>query len=131
MNKIRPEMAEHPLAKAAREVNARAETDGLDATIEHYDLKTEDVQYIAEQRALRALYAAQGINLNPNYPMVLQLSPDQLKLMVTLQAAYMDGLVIGWRAKEIVTEEKVGERFVEAGRCPRCNGTGIIGKLVE
>jgi hypothetical protein len=99
-------MANHPLAKAAREVNAYAEAHGLEATGEYYDLKYEDVMYIADQRALRALYAQYGINLNPNYPMVLQLSPEQLKQHVLLMAAYMDGLVIGWRAKEIAENEK-------------------------
>jgi hypothetical protein len=102
--KIRPEMAFHPLAKAARETNTYAEQHGLEATCEHYDLKVEDVQYIAEQRALRALYAQYGINLNSPKAMMLNLTTKQIKQHITLMAAYMDGLVIGWRAKEIANE---------------------------
>jgi hypothetical protein len=108
--KIRPEMANHPLAKAAREVNKYAEDNGLEATCERYDLKHEDVYYMAEQRALRALYARYGVNLNPNYPMMMQLSPEQMAQHVNLTAAYMDALVIGWRAKEIADEEKKADR---------------------
>ena len=103
-------MADHPLAKAARELNAYAEKHGLKATIEHCDLKFEDVTYLAEQRALRALYAKTGINLNPNYSMTLQMTTQQVFDLAHLTAAYMDSLMIGWRAKEIADEEKAADR---------------------
>jgi hypothetical protein len=103
MKPIRPDMASHPLARAAREVNAYAETHDLEATCEHYGLKLEDVMYIAEQRALRALYSQYGINLNAPSPMILKLTPEQAKQHLTLTTAYMDSLVIGWRAREMKT----------------------------
>jgi hypothetical protein len=95
-------MRDHPLAQAAREVNDYAEKHGLEATCEHYDLKQEDVQYMAEQRALRALYARYGINLNsPAKAVLFNLTPEQAMQHINLTAAYMDALVIGWRAREI------------------------------
>lgn len=101
MNAIRPDMADHPLAQAAREVNDYAEKHGLEETCEHYGLKVGDVKYIAEQRALRAIYAFRGINLNLQEPALLLLSPNEQMLALKLTAAYMDALVIGWRAREI------------------------------
>jgi hypothetical protein len=56
---IRHELRDHPLAKAEREVNAYAETHGLEANCEHYDLKQQDVRYIPEQRA--RLHHAAGV----------------------------------------------------------------------
>jgi hypothetical protein len=109
MLKIRPEMAQHPLAIAAREVNSYAETHGLEETCEYYDLKQEDVHYIAEQRALRALFAFKGINLNPTHAMVMSLSSAEIAQQIRLAAAYMDGLVIGWRAREIQYENEAAE----------------------
>ena len=100
MNTIRPDMKDHPLAQAAREVNAYAEKHGLEETCEHYGLKIADVRYIAEQRALRALYAFRGINLNMTEPTILGLMQKDIPTYIQLTAAYMDGLVIGWRAKD-------------------------------
>lgn len=104
MNAIRPDMAMHPLAQSAREVNAYSEKHGLKETCEHYDLRMADVRYMAEQRALRALYAFKGVNLNMTEPAIFALSPDEMPVYIQLTAAYMDGLVIGWRGKEIQNE---------------------------
>ena len=101
MNTIRPEMAQHPLAKAAREVNDYAETHGLNETCERYNLATEDVRYIAEQRAYRVLWAIKGINLNLKEHRILLLSAKEKEMLMSLTMAYMDGLVIGWRANEL------------------------------
>jgi hypothetical protein len=98
-------MVNHPLAQAAREVNDYAEKHGLEETCEHYGFKIEDVRYIAEQRALRAIWAFKGINLNSPHPMLLELRPQDLPIYIQLTAAYMDGLVIGWRAKDFYINE--------------------------
>lgn len=97
-------MANHPLAQAAREINDYADHHGIAETVEHYGLKTEDVRYIADQRALRAVYAFKGVNLNITEPVVLSLSPGEKALHLQLASAYMDALMIGWRAKEISDE---------------------------
>jgi hypothetical protein len=101
MNAIREDMKDHPLAQAAREVNAYAEKHGLEETCEHYGFKIEDVKYIAEQRALRAIYAFRGVNLNMKEPQIVGLTRAEIPTYIQLTAAYMDALVIGWRAKEI------------------------------
>jgi hypothetical protein len=80
-------MAMHPLA--------------LEETCEHYGFKIEDVKYIAEQRALRAIYAFRGVNLNMKEPQIVGLTRAEIPTYIQLTAAYMDALVIGWRAKEI------------------------------
>jgi hypothetical protein len=104
MNAIRPEMADHPLAQAAREVNDYAEKHGLEETCEHYGFKVDDVRYIAEQRALRAIYAFKGVNLNMKKPAIIGLTRSEILTHIQLTAAYMDALVIGWRAKAIQYE---------------------------
>lgn len=101
MNKLRPEMKDHPLSQAAREINDGPDRHDLAKTCANHGLKLDDVVYMAEQRALRALYARYGINLQLQKPAVLSLSKADEALMPTLIAAYMDGLLIGWRGKEI------------------------------
>lgn len=107
---IRPEMAAHPMAQAARETNAYCEKHGLDRSCQHYDLETADVAYLAEQRAYRVLYALRGINFNPTEVTVLPLTAREISLLPMLITAYMDGLVIGWRAREIKQEENGNTR---------------------
>jgi hypothetical protein len=103
---IRPEMQNHPLARAARETNDRADQRGLIPTIRSYGLEAADLRYMAEQRALRALFASYGRNLQLKHPTTFQLSPSEERLMQTLVSAYMDGILIGWRGKEIETNGK-------------------------
>jgi hypothetical protein len=102
---FRPELFNHPLAVASKEVNDYAETHGLDATCKHYGLTQEDVHYIAMQRALRAVFAFYGRNFNPKQLETVQLSATEIKDQIKYAAAYMDGLVIGWRAREIHDEQ--------------------------
>lgn len=105
MNKIRPEMVNHPMAISARETNSYAEKHGIEETCEHYNLNVEDVRYMAEQRALRVIYARRGINLNMKTHEILSLTLEEANLQLSLMMAYMDGLVIGWRAREIQAEK--------------------------
>lgn len=98
-------MASHPLAKAAREVNDYSGKHGLHDTCEHYGFKTDDVHYMAEQRALRAIFAFKGINLNLSEPAAFMFDRPDHEMMVKLAAAYMDGFLIGWRARVIADQE--------------------------
>jgi hypothetical protein len=106
---IRPEMADHPLSVAAREVNAYAEKHGLQETCEHYNLAVEDIRYMAEQRGLRVLWARRGKNLNIEVATILALTTEESEALLMLTAGYMDALVIGWRAREIQAERE-GEK---------------------
>jgi hypothetical protein len=108
MNTIRADMADNPLAVAAREVNNYAETHGLKETCERFGQKLEDVHYIAEQRALRCVVAAsRGLNISGvSRPVMVKMTDDEHKLFLTLTMAYVDGLMIGWRANQIAADRK-------------------------
>jgi hypothetical protein len=107
MNRIRPEMRDHPLAVAAREINDElCEKYGLQGTCEKCGLKLPDIAYMAEQRALRALFASYGRNLQLKRVDTFQLSDSELSLLKTLTSAYIDGLLIGWRAREIYEQQQ-------------------------
>jgi hypothetical protein len=107
MNKIRPEMKDHPLAVAAREINDElCEKYGLQGICEKCGLKLPDLLYMAEQRALRALFASYGRNLQLQRVDSFQLSESEETLCRTLTSAYIDGLLIGWRAREIANLPK-------------------------
>lgn len=101
---------QHPLTEAARIVNAMSEERGLEATLEWLDLGTGtgEVAYLAEQRALRAIAAqAVGLNmgLNPGLDeataQAIVRTPLWRDMRMLLVACYMDGMAIGWKAREI------------------------------
>jgi hypothetical protein len=107
MNQIRPDMRDHPLAVAAREINDElCEKYGLQGACEKCGLKLPDLIYMAEQRALRALFASYGRNLQLKRVDTFQLSESEERLCRTLTSAYMDGLLIGWRAREIYEQQQ-------------------------
>lgn len=96
----------HPLTRAAREVNAIAELNGLEQTLRMIGLDVELGQYayLAEQRALRALAASEGINLGEPGTENWKPAVSQLPDLVTLTSAYMDGIAIGFKAAALQTE---------------------------
>jgi hypothetical protein len=103
-------MANHPLAVAARETNDElCEKLGLEGTCQKCGLKLPDLIYMAEQRALRALFAQYGRNLQLKHPTSFQLSESEERLFKALTTAYMDGLLIGWRGKEIYEQQQKTE----------------------
>lgn len=123
-----PRIAEkHPLAEAARVVNAVAEERGLDAALEWLGIKIGpgELAYLAEQRALRAVAAA-GLNLNlgtlgkpfdDQVAAAILRTPlwrDEQMLLVGL---HMDGVVIGWKGRELASP----------GEAPR----DAIGRVVD
>jgi hypothetical protein len=105
---------DHPLAKAARETNDYTEAHGLKATVDWLGLgaTVDQLRYLAEQRALRAA-AAHYLGYNMGHKpqqdeQVCQMliMTDQWKKAATLlTAAYMDGIAIGYRGKEIANYE--------------------------
>lgn len=94
---------QHPLTRAAREVNAYADEHGIAATLEWLgiDASPEEVAYLAQQRAYRAVYALRGINLDSEDVVELDFSPQDIKLIEVLVPAYMDAFTIGWKGHEI------------------------------
>jgi hypothetical protein len=93
----------HPLTEAARYVNAYADEQGLEATVNWLGMETSlsEVSYLAEQRALRAIYARRGINLNLPEMTNVMLTADERAMLPVLAAAYLDGFAIGWKAREL------------------------------
>lgn len=93
----------HPLTVAAREVNSQASREGLEAVLNSLEIGTGvgQLMYLAEQRALRAFYAAHGINLDVGVPVPIHLTEKERSLMPLLISAYMDGIAIGWRGHAI------------------------------
>jgi len=105
---------EHPLAKAARDVNDRTEAKGLDGMVADLGLGVSVAQlaYLAEQRALRAFSARYlGYNMghhpdNDEQIAKCLVQTDQWKRLSSLiTAAYMDGMAIGWRGGQIELEK--------------------------
>ena len=108
----------HPLTEAARYTNAYSEEHGLEDTVtwSGMGLDIGELAYLAEQRALRAVAASAGINLGVNAPEVDQAVVDQIvnsqvwdAIGMTLIAAYIDGLTIGWVGHRLKEGEDVSE----------------------
>lgn len=107
---------DHPLTEAARAVNAFAEEQGVEATLEWMgmEVKPEELAYLCEQRAMRAVAAAlHAVNLgsfgSENDEEVAQMiinSPEWKNWRMVLMACVMDGMTIGWRARQIVDQEE-------------------------
>lgn len=90
----------HPMARAARELDTLCETQGFDACFKQLGLDKDDVIYMAQQRALRmALISAGradligGKELTPIPSGIVH--PDMLQ---ALTITCLDGLITGWKA---------------------------------
>jgi hypothetical protein len=103
---------DHPLTQAAREVNSRAESESLNETIEWLgiDVSFDQLAYLAHQRALRAIFAARGVNLNSSHFEAVSLTENEEALLPILTASYLDGIAIGWRGKALQVVEEKGRR---------------------
>lgn len=101
---------DHPLAEAARIVNAYAEERGLPATLEWLGMNVDAgrLAYLGEQRALRATAAAtleHNMGLNPGLDNAivgeLVRTPLWRDMRMLLIGCYMDGFAIGWKGREL------------------------------
>lgn len=100
----RPEHApdpDHPLLVAARYNDADAEEHGFYSALERMGLVPDEVMYIAHQRALRTVLIESNRlgDIDQTKPTPIELSPEEEDRLVTLTAAVLDGVVIGYRAK--------------------------------
>lgn len=103
--KVRPEMADHPLSIAARELDDLSEQTHLPDVVDSIGLKADDLMYVAQQRALRCvLLLVRKIPLghirNIKTTQIYKLSAYELHLYHMFTACVMDGLAIGWSAQQ-------------------------------
>ncbi len=106
---------EHPLTQAARYVNDLADERGLNETLEEIGMNvtTSELAYLAEQRTYRAVAAQLGLKLGENSALdeliavAITNSPLWEDMSTILMAAYMDGMAIGWKGREISTSVEV------------------------
>jgi hypothetical protein len=107
------ELADWPLVRAARELNAEAEEVGVGATVERHGLDMDKLQHIADQRAMRAVFARHGVNLNPDKPVLFDFTDEDKAMLPLLMAVSMEGMLIGWYGRElaelVAEEEASGE----------------------
>ena len=103
MKRFQPIPAAHPLAEAASYANSYAEEQGLEKTLEWAGVgaTVNELCYLAQQRALRAVAARAGINLtvgllSEQIAEQIMLSDTWQCIGLTLIAAYLDGILIGW-----------------------------------
>ncbi len=94
-----------PLARAARETNAYAETHGLEATLLWLGLSAGpgEVAYLAEQRALRAIAAATLGLPDVDEPVARAIveTPLWRDMRMLLVGVFMDGIAIGYRGAQL------------------------------
>lgn len=99
----------HPLAQAAADNDSMAEEGGIPMALTRIGLSVEDVMYVAEQRALRAVMVESGRlpELQRAHregsvrPQGFKLSNLERHRMVLYQAMYADAIAIGWRANDL------------------------------
>jgi hypothetical protein len=105
----------HPLAAAAREVNAAADLLGGDLAFDLLDLGAPigQVFYLAEQRTLRYLAALEGHTMGAD-PVHDELKaraivsdPDYRAKMLAFVPCWVDGMATGWQGHKIVTRVEV------------------------
>ena len=100
--------------QAARYGDAEAEEHGLPETCRKHGIDVDVLAHVAEQRAMRVALMASG-RLDPQAmdgrrPTAIALSPDERRLqMLVLMPAYMDGLYIGWRARELTDDALIAD----------------------
>lgn len=120
------ELKDDPLAEAARNVNALADEHGLEKAVELVGLEVDKMLYVSEQRGLRVLAAQDDAGpLNPTIPTPMFLSPVQQLALVSLTAAYMDGIAIGWEARRLAEEDRM--TFTDA----RWAAIGLVRRSLE
>lgn len=102
----------HHLAQAAADNDSMAEEGGIQMALTRLGLNVEDVFYVAEQRALRAVMVESGRlpelqrahRSGSVRPQGFAMSAMEKRKMMLYQAMYADAIAIGWRAKELSSE---------------------------
>lgn len=101
---------DHPLTQAARSTNAYSEEHGLPATLDWLgmNVSADELFYLAEQRALRAVAAASiGLNMGHDRGLddatanAIVQTPLWRDMRLLLLGCIADGIAIGWKAHEL------------------------------
>ena len=101
-------LKDHPLGLAARYNDAAAEEKGLQATVEEMGLDIGLLLYAAKQRAIRTV-AVQSqrrelkllLGNQSALRVVPPLTPAEKIAYAAAELACLDGIAIGWKAREI------------------------------
>lgn len=103
-------MKDHVLGIAARYNDADAEEHGFEEVISRQGLTLEDLHYLAQQRAMRALYVVLGKDMeifkSPKPIPFPILSAKERWLFTALTTAELDGMMIGWRAAKLEMSDR-------------------------
>lgn len=101
----------HPMTEAARNLDAIAEEHGLERTVADLDLDLNYVMHVASQRAMRLVIlssrgeaALKALNTGKQEPIAF--TPTESIMLERFTLALLDGLVIGWKAREISENDK-------------------------
>lgn len=91
---------DHPLASAARDIDALSEEHGFDFIFKTLGLEKDDVIYVAQQRALRLalLHAGRGDLLGGTKPQTIPPGLVDKHMLQALTIMCLDGMAIGWKA---------------------------------
>jgi hypothetical protein len=95
---------ENPLLLAARYNDAEAEEFELADLFGRHGLELSEVEYLAQQRALRVVLIQSGRIEEIQHqtePTSVSLSDAERDLMEAMVPLYVDAIFIGWRAKAI------------------------------
>lgn len=85
---------------AARYGDADAEEHGLAECFHRQGIELEEVQHVADQRALRVILLRRGLSpATFDHLRAFELTPAETQAKRELTAVYMDALYIGWRAR--------------------------------
>lgn len=91
---------DHPLAKAARDLDEQCESEGFDACFASLGLDRNDVIYMAQQRALRMALISVGRSDLIATDKLVEIPPGVVKpeLLQALTITCLDGIITGWKA---------------------------------
>lgn len=96
----------HPMTEAARNLDAIAEEHGFERTLNDLGLDPKATIHVASQRAMRlVILTARGPaalkRLNTGRQEPVSFSPAENAMIERFTLAVLDGLVIGWKGREI------------------------------
>ncbi len=101
------ELKDWPLARAARENDEATEQQGLSLpnVFESRGLDLEKTIYLADQRALMTIMRMEGRPM-PAHATPVRLDLYQRSAHTLFQAAYLDGMLIGWYGHQLALVEE-------------------------
>lgn len=95
--------ADHPLLVAARYNDAETEDTSLSEALERHGLDLNEIEYAAEQRAVRIVLLQNGRvdEARSTESIEVHLNEQEQSLFHALVPLYIDAIFIGWRARSL------------------------------